>query len=108
MRHEDFLVTRIRAGKRLLRCAFQAVIELFGHPSLQFLDERLDLESRHEHAEQPADPAELGKVADQRLSSAGVLDLHGDRPTVPPFGAVHLADGCGSSWPVIEVRETMS
>ena len=77
--HEDVGVAGVRRGEGALRVGLQVVVELLGDPVAQLVEQRLDVEAGHQHAEQPAEPAELGEVAEQGLARARVLDLDGDR-----------------------------
>ena len=107
MRDEELGVVGVGVGERLLRDGLEPVVEFFGDPLAQLVEQRLDVEPGHQHAEQPAQPAELGEVADQRLPGARVLDLHRYRAAVAPGGAVHLADGGGRGRAVVEVGEVV-
>jgi hypothetical protein len=83
------------------------VVELLGHPVAQLVEQRLDLQPRHQQAEQPPGPAQLVEVADQRPARAGVLDLHRDLPAVASRRLVHLADGRRGGRGVAELGEVV-
>ena len=104
--HVDVGVAGVGRGERLLRLRLQVVVEFLGHPVAQLVEQRLDVEPGHQHAEQPPDPRQLGEVVDQRPPGAGVLDLDGDRPAVLPDRPVHLADGRGRGGRVVEGDRT--
>ena len=100
--HVDVRVAGVRGRKRALRAGLQGVVELLRDPVPQLVEQRLDIQPRHQQAEQPPGPAELGEVADQRASGTGVLDLHRDRPAVVPDRPVDLPDGRRGRGDVVE------
>ena len=57
VRDEDVGVVAVRQRERSLRGGLQRVVELLGHPGPQLGEQRLDVEARHERAEQPRQPA---------------------------------------------------
>ena len=104
-RHVDVRVAGVRLRERLLRLRLEPVVEFLGDPVPQLVEQRLDVEPGHQHAEQPPHPGQLGEVADQRPPGTGVLHLDGDGPAVLPDRPVHLADGRGRGGSVVEGDE---
>ncbi len=97
-RHVDVRVVGECDGEGVLRRGLKLVVEFFGHTSAQFVEQRPDVQPRHQDSEQPGDASELSEVADQRLPGARVLDLDRDLAPVVPDGLMNLADrgrGCG-------------
>lgn len=95
-------------GVIALRPGLQGVVQLLRDPVAQFGDERLDVHSGDERAQQPGEPAELGEIREQRLTRARVLHLDGHLPAVVPDGPVHLADrGRGRRF-VLELLEEIT
>src|SRR5262249_46715816 len=70
-------------------------------------EQRLDVKTRHQHAEQPPGPAQLVEVADQRAARSRILDLHRDPAAIVPDGLVHLADGRRRRGRVVEPGEAV-
>ncbi len=106
--HVDIRVAGVGLGERVLRGGFQPVIEFLGHPVAQLVKQRLDVQPRHQQAEQPASPAELVEVADQRAPGAWVLDLHRDPAAVVPDRLVDLADRGGRGGRVVELLKLIA
>ena len=82
MRNQEVGIAGVGVRERLLGGCLEPVVEFFCDPLAEPVEQRLDVESWHQHAEQPAKAAELGEVADQRLPGARILDLYrypGDR-----------------------------
>jgi hypothetical protein len=104
-RDQELGVAGIGVRERILGDRLELVVEFFGDTLAQFVEQRLDVEPRHQHTKQPADAAELGEVVDQGLSGARVLDLHRHLAAIVPGGAVHLADGGGGGRAVVEIGE---
>ena len=105
--HVDVGITRVRIGEGLLRGGLEKVVELFGDPVAQLVEQRLDVEPGHQQPEHPPGPAQLVEVTDQRPSGAWVLDLHRDPAAVAPDRLVDLPDGCRGGGRVVELGEVV-
>ena len=101
----DVRVVGVAGRESLLGGSFQPVVEFLGHPLPQLGEQRLDLQARHERAEEPGEAAQLAQIADQRPARARVLDLDGNLAPVGPDGPVHLADGRGGRRLIVELGE---
>lgn len=86
-------VVQVGVPEEPLGLGLDRVVELLGHPLLELGEHRLDVQSGHQHAEEPPSRASWLKSLISALPDARVLHLHRDGPAVVPDGAVHLPDG---------------
>ena len=103
----EFGITFESRGKSLLGLSFQSVVQLLGHPALQLVQDRLDLESGYPGGGQTSHPGHLVEIADECLACARILQLDCDVSAVLPDCTVHLADRRGGGRLVVERDELL-
>src|ERR1700730_5470123 len=107
-RYVDVWVARVGVCERLLGSRFEVVVEFFGDPGAQFVDDGFLAEPGHERPEEPRCAAELGEVTEQGATGTRILNLDGDLAAVMPDGPVHLADRRGSGRGVVKFEEILA
>ena len=82
----------IKVGEQGLILGLEAVVEFLGEPVAELADERAGFEPGEQHSHDAEQEVRVLEVGGDGFVDSGILDLHGDGPSVVGHGPMHLAD----------------